>query len=471
MEKPKPETDDILDVLAVLRKHRGGKTVDRPSGMTTDKIRSRLRGETHLTVVDLSALLASMGVDPVEFAAWRAAGFHPEVYLRELEKKRPSQVRHLRALAARTPVQEYSAEEIRRQAEGLEELRLFDVDAALQGALEILRTAEHRPAMVDRDSLCEAWGIVGAIQRSRGRGASAAYGLLQALVVGGAGQVSTLRRTSTLQRVAYLMGYEGDLDLSEQVLDIARLIGVREKDWQAVGRVMVSWGGFVGRGGRLGESIDAYSTSLQLLPPGEWYGRFSAYQGLGVSWAFRGDLDESLTQLEKALEVLEPVAVAPPIIRYGALWLRAEILMLRGNLSAARSDFQRVKEIFVARGMTPIDIALVSLRLAKILLLEGNRVEFHQISRQMFALLRAIERQNGLLSAAYAEFMNLTVQGKVTVEFLESLYRKMHGSAAAAPPLLPLTGSPRPGVGQTEPGPTGNRLLEGRTDRSTDPMK
>ena len=59
----------------------------------------------------------------MEFAAWRQAGFHPEVYLRDLARKGPNQVRHVREQAAREPVNESSPEEIRERADGLEVLR------------------------------------------------------------------------------------------------------------------------------------------------------------------------------------------------------------------------------------------------------------------------------------------------------------------------------------------------------------
>ncbi len=438
MKKPKAEVDNILEVLATLRKHRVAETVDRASGISPEKVRSRLRGHTKLTVEDLSALLAAMNVDPVEFAAWMEAGFHPEVYLRKLEKKRPSQVRHLRALASRAPAKEYSAEEIREQADGLEDLRPFDVDAAREGALEILRTTEHRPAVVDRDSLCEAWGIVGAIQRSRGRYSSAAYCLCRSLVMGGLDEVSTVRRALIFQRIAYLLSDQGDFEHAEQVLGVALLTSTKADEWRVVGRVLVSTGVLNGKRARYEEAIGAYERSLRLMPEEEWHACFSAYQGLGAAWAFRGELKESLANLKSALAVLDALPSPPPILKGVVIWLRAEIQLLRDDLPAAGRGFDEVREIYIDQGMRPIDIALISLRLAKVLLLEGNHAELNELAHQMFALLGPIERQNRLVSAAYAEFMSLTLRGKLTAEFLESLYRRMHGDAQAAPPLLPL---------------------------------
>ncbi len=436
MEEPKTQTDDILDVLATLRQHRGARAVDRASGLDSAKVRSRLRGDSILTAGELSALVAGLGVDPVEFAAWRQAGFHPEVYLRDLARSGPNQVRHVRELAAREPATESSAAEVRERADGLEVLRLFDVKAARREAFEVLRTAEHRPEAVDRDSLCEAWGIVGAIQRSCGRSASAAYGLLRALVVGGAGRVAPVRRTSALQRVAFLMSYEGDFGLGEQVLEVARLIGARGQDWRAVGRVLVSLGGLLGKTGRLDASIDAHQTSLLLLPPAEWHLRFAAYQGLGLSWVSRGRLRCALAQLDSALEVLEGLPSAPPAIKCWALWLRAEILLAREDLPAAESGFRAVSDIYKAQKSGPTDIAVVSLRLAKALLLQGKIAQLGELAREMVVLLGPIERQNRLVSGAFASFLRLGVRGELTAEFLESLYRRLHGSAREAPPLL-----------------------------------
>ncbi len=471
MEGPKAQTDGILEVLATLRRHRGAAAVDRASGLSSAKVRSRLRGETALTVGELSALLGGLEVDPVEFAAWREAGFHPEAYLRQLAAKRPTQVRHIRDLAAREPARRSTAEEIREQAEGLEVLRLFDVAAAREGALEVLRTAEHRPEVVDRESVCEAWGIVGAIQRSRGRSASAAHGLLKALVVGGAGQVSTVRRTSTLQRVAYLMSYEGNFEQAEGVLEGGRLIGVRALDWRAVGRVLVSLGALLGRVGRLEESIDAHETSLRLLPAAEWHLRFAAYQGLGLSWASRGDLQSALTKLDSALEVLECLESAPPSIKCWVLWLRAEILLARQDLPAAELGFKAVRTIYIAQGMSSIDIAVVSLRLAKVMLLQGEFAELKELAHQMFVLLGRIERESRLVSGAFASFLRLGVRGELTAEFLESLYRRMHGSAKEAPPLLSLTEHSGPTGARVKDRSTPGRSLAGRQDRHKVPER
>ncbi len=302
--------DDLLGVLWTLRKHRGGEKVDRAAGMSSAAVRARLRGARQLTVDDLAALLAGMKIDPVEFAAWRTAGFHPEVYLRELEKAEPSQVRHLRQLAARAPAEEHGAEEIRRQAGGLEVLRLVDADAARERALEILRTAARRPEAVDRENRCEAWGTVGAIQRRRGTTSSAAFCLRQALVLGIAGEVSTLRRASTLQRLAYLMSDQGDLEQAEQVLQVARVIAVG--DGYAIGRILVSEGALLERMGRLEDAVAAYETSLAWIPAHAWHYRLAALRGLGVSQALRGNPGEALAQLDRVLALVDALLLPSP---------------------------------------------------------------------------------------------------------------------------------------------------------------
>jgi tetratricopeptide (TPR) repeat protein len=358
-------------------------------------------------------------------------------------------VRHVRELVAREPKENYGAEEIEWIAEGLEVRRLFDAGAAREEALEILRTAGRRPKVVGSESLCEAWGILGAIQRSQGRYSSAAWCLRKALVVGGAGQVSTVRRTTTLQRVAYLISDQGDLEKACEVLELGRALAAKVGDWGAVGRLLVSTGVLLVKRSCLDEAIDAYERSLLCLPAEEWHGHFSAYQGLGVSWAYRGDLKRALEQLNNALRVLDALQAPPPIIKSVVVWLKAEILMLRNELPAAERDFRTAREIYVAQRMRALDIALVSLRLAKVLLLEGKLAELKELTDQMFALLGPIERQNEIISGVYAEFMNLSLQGELTVELLEGFYRKMHGDAEQAPPLLPIRArgsSPGPGV-------------------------
>ena len=369
-----------------------------------------------------------MEIDPADFLAFVRADFNPEVRLHLLGKESPGQVRYLkRDLLSKPPAADYSPDELGQMAEGLEELRILDMDSARAEAVEILRTMRQRPGSVDPHDECEAWGIVGTIQRDRGRYSSAAYCLGRALQIPGA------RRVSTLQRVAYLLSDLGEFDSASRVLDVAAMTVAQRRNWPDLGRLLVSQGALYGRTGDLREAIRSYKTSLSLLPSSLWYGRFAASHGLGLAYATLGETEEALEHLGDALQETEGSSA---LVQWGALWLRAEILLRTGRLQAARQDLTVAREILLSKSMSPLDIALVSIRLVHVLFLQEEPDELYELATQMLSMLEPIQQQNALLAGTYAHFPRLAIRGELTADLIDSVYRKMHQGSQQAPPLL-----------------------------------
>ncbi len=428
MSNPKDDVARILSDLTVLRQLRGCQKVDRKLGRSSSQVRRLLTGQVGLKVGDFFRLLDVMDIDRQEFFAWSEAGFYPEVYLRELEKKNEDQARYMtRTQLAKPPEKEYSDREIREKAEGLEEGRLLDMEAAWRDALEVLRSAQLRA--VEPQHECEAWGIAGSIQRDRGRYSSSAYCLRRALVIPG------VDRTPTLRRVAKLLSDQGEFGDALKVLDVAMRMGVAARDWPGVSRTLISEGALRSNTGEPIKATGAYETSLVLLPADEWHGRFSALQGLGLCWIHRGDIDKALEYLEEALGLLEDVGT-PPLIRSWALWPKAEIHLYRQELKPAETDFSNLKQIYTDASMSALDVALASLRLAKVLFLAGKHSAVWSLTKEMLSLLERLQKENKLLAGAFAQFLRLAMGGNLTADLLEKIYRVMRKGAKKAPPLL-----------------------------------
>jgi hypothetical protein len=83
------------------------------------------------------------------------------------------------------------------------------------------------------------------------------------------------------------------------------------------------------------------------------------------------------------------------------------------------------------------EVALVSLRLTQVYLLQGDRRRLGDLLKEMLYQLRDIERMNKVLGAAYGEFLAEATRGQISAEVLDHLYHTMRGGAQHAPPFLP----------------------------------
>jgi tetratricopeptide (TPR) repeat protein len=149
----------------------------------------------------------------------------------------------------------------------------------------------------------------------------------------------------------------------------------------------------------------------------------------------RGDADGALGYLEEALAVLKH-AGTPPLIKSWALWLRAEIYLHQQQLKRAERDFAELKQIYHTESMSALDVALVSLRLAKVLLLESKISELHQLTVEMLSLLEPLQKDHKLLAGAFEEFLRLAMGGRLTPGIVEKAYGVMRRGARKTPPIL-----------------------------------
>ena len=93
------------------------------------------------------------------------------------------------------------------------------------------------------------------------------------------------------------------------------------------------------------------------------------------------------------------------------------VALQQGRLEAAQTALREARRGFVEQG-DPLDVALVSLRLAKALFLAGDIRQMQRLAAEMLRLLKPLEK-NRIASAAIHEFTRASLSGEVTLELLE----------------------------------------------------
>jgi hypothetical protein len=149
--------------------------LDRRMGRTEGHTARMLRGENGMSVGDVLKLPAALEIEPGEF--FRSAfGFSVEIHLWKLSRQTPGQIQEVRRKLARASEGCRVLDDLRRRVEGLEDLRFSDPDAAEAECLRILGAAN-----ADLECDGEAWGVLAALYRVRGKFSAAALAVLHAL--------------------------------------------------------------------------------------------------------------------------------------------------------------------------------------------------------------------------------------------------------------------------------------------------
>ncbi len=164
---------------------------------------------------------------------------------------------------------------------------------------------------------------------------------------------------------------------------------------------------------------------MEYLPEEIWIGRWSCYQGLGRIYTEQGKLEDARHAVEEAATAHRTSA--------GQNWWR--LVWLQGDIALEDKDFKSAERLLrEARGGftdlgNPLDVALVSLRLAKVLLMAGRVVEMQALAAEMMRLLKPLEK-NRIAGGAVYEFTCAALAGEVTVDLLDSLFKKLEESAS-----------------------------------------
>lgn len=266
-------------------------------------------------------------------------------------------------------------------------------------------------------------GICASAYRALGRTDQALVTLARALrdaeTLGDLATVADL-----LQRASYLVadggGYERALALSER----ATLTYVRTTDLIGIGKTLVDQGIWLDYMGRRQRAIRAYESALEkYLPAGHQRGdvrrnRFSALMNLGALHLRLGELQRARGYADAARAESDGVGAS---LRAKLIWLQASIAGRQGLLDEAEGFLREVVE--VSRPISPIEAALASVELVRILFQRGEPREAYATAKTMTVLLQPLEG-HPIAVAALTELLRCALAGRgLTLDLLERTAR------------------------------------------------
>lgn len=432
--KPKDRSQKVLQELAKERAAQGWGSaagIDQRMGKSEGYLGRVLRGEVGLQIDTLFEALEVLGADPADFFG-RAVGtrVRPDRLLRRLEGQdrgpvHPALERLERLMAgeeaATPPAVSDPALEIgalRDRLDKLDAARFSDPDEALQSAAaelaNALRLAETTPGRQTMAVLCQALGASGSVYRVQARFGPAARCLRCALRLSRKWKLRQAR-ADLLQRTCYLLADQGEYRVAAEVARQAIDAYVLLNDLPGIGKALVDRAIMLAHGEHRKAAIEAYRASLGYLRKDrDWSNRYAVYQGLGWLYTELDDLDQAWRWVSKATTACK---IHEGQNWWRLLWLKGEIALKRDQPRVAAEVLREARDAFMQQD-NPFDIAVISLRLAKALLLEGKVAEMQGIAADMMRLLKPLH-QNKIASAAIHEFTCAALAGEVTVELLD----------------------------------------------------
>jgi tetratricopeptide (TPR) repeat protein len=439
---PKEMTRRVLRELAAERASHGhgeAALIDQRMNKARGYLSRILRGDLGLHVETLFEALDVLDVDAADFFG-RVTGIRvcPDRLLRRLERQAPSNGRsvldrfEITASGGRIDVtirfdDPPLIEDLPGRLDGLDAELFSYPDQALGSAEEILLAAVARlaqePTPKNLDLVCQALGALAAADRVQARFGAAARGLRLGFGLCEAMGLS-VTRTDLLLRACYLLADHGEYDLAIELARQASDSCLLSRDEKGLGRALVVRGVMLDRAGQHAAAIDAYRLGREHLPADAWIGRYSCSLGLALSFRRLGHLDEARAWVAEATAVHETQG--------GPNWWR--LVWLQGDIALDDQDFESAVELLreAREGLTefgnPFDVALVSLRLAKVLLMAGRPAQMRELASEMMRLLKPLEKHK-VAGAALYEFACATLAGRVTMELLDGIYQKVEKDA------------------------------------------
>ncbi len=383
------------------------------------QVERRLEGKPLIRAWELAALLRVVGVDQLEFYAGILGGLHAEVYLAHIAQENTRQKDYAGSdLIAKGPSRVYTAEELRDVADGLQDLRVVDPEAARGQALDVVRAAHHYGIDPGVESLFKANLALGAVYRARGGYGTAATFLLKALDLAG---TDARMRSRLLHSIINFASDMGDFEVGLQAADAAIAGFERLKDQLGRGRVLVSKGSLLGRYGQQSEAIELLEASLPLVSKGRWYDRFYPLHGLCLSYIVLNDLSEALKYADQIAVAVRGETLSSKQIME-VRWLRGEILLRMGSTTGIQ-ELRAVLETSSKQNDSKLKLALISLRLAAVYYDYAQTEELRKLASSLAPLLGSVASDNKLLRGALTEFNSLMLRGDLSRELLDRTYR------------------------------------------------
>jgi tetratricopeptide (TPR) repeat protein len=274
-------------------------------------------------------------------------------------------------------------------------------------------------------------GICASAYRALGRADQAQVILARALrhaeTLGDLAAVADL-----LQRASYLVADSGEYERALALSERATLSHVRTTDLIGIGKTLVDQGIWLDYMGRRQRAIRAYESALEkYLPAGHERAdvrrnRFSALMNLGALHLRLGELQRAREYAGAARVESDGVGAS---LRGKLIWLQASIAGRQGLLDEAEGFLREVVGIY--RLISPIDAALASVELVRILFQRGEPREAYATAKSMTVLLQPLEG-HPVAVAALTELLRYALAGRgLTLELLEQTARGLEREGRA----------------------------------------
>lgn len=415
-----PMTQRLFDLLERLRRLRRGRSgnpaltrLDNDAGHARGHLRRQLKGDIRMSAEDLFGIFDLLEADPEEYVSAARHGRVPlDLWLSEMVQEDRRQLRLLRPDGKARSPRDLDASLLRLD----ELLRLGKPEAADRGpylaAGAALEGQDNREA---GSLLFRVWDLLGASFRISSRYSCSAACYHRALKLS---QNRPLDRAHILRRACYLASdqceFEAALCFAEEAQDAYR----RHFELAGLGRAWIDSAIVLTIRGHREDAVQRYQAGLQVLDDDPFY-CLAAYQGMGLCLVRLGRIEEAREYLRRGQDLHRGMPKGPEQLT-GLHWLSAEIALSEGDLYSSRVLLERIRSIHLG-GADPLEVAAVSLRLAKVLLLLADFEALERLSVNTAQLMAPLRRHQYARSALI-EFHRLLIEKKLTGKRLDRLF-------------------------------------------------
>ena len=158
--------------------------------------------------------------------------------------------------------------------------------------------------------------------------------------------------------------------------------------------------------------------------------RGAAYQQLAIAYEQAGDAEAAEEHLRHALAVIEG---GSKLQAADMMWFHGWLAYQRGDLAVAERRLREARTQL--QGAGGLAFALVSLDLARVLLVRGQGQEAMVIAQEMASLLRGTKKM-AAIEPSLLGFVRLAIEGRLTTVLIERFDRDLHKQGARRPGAL-----------------------------------
>lgn len=158
--------------------------------------------------------------------------------------------------------------------------------------------------------------------------------------------------------------------------------------------------------------------------------RGAAYQQLAIAYENAGDIEAAEEHLRHARAVVEGGSDSQAA---EMVWYHGWLAYQRGDLQAAERRLREAREHLQEPG--GLSFVLVSLDLARVLLVRGQADEAMVIAREMASLLSG-SKKTAAIEQSLLGFVRLAIEGRLTASVIDRFDRELHKQGARRPGAL-----------------------------------